>query len=46
MTQPRKALYLKRPVRIVEYHGERKWLILDWNDKYRVVSGADLTFLK
>lgn len=43
---PRYALLFQRRVRILEYLGERKWLVLDHNDQQRLVHGSQLTFIK
>lgn len=43
---PRYALLFQRRVRILEYLGGGKWLLLDQNDNKRVMNGWQLTFIK
>ena len=42
---PTEAILMGRKVRVVSYEGDGRWLVLDWNDQYRSVHGADLKFL-
>lgn len=43
---PTKAILRGKRVRVVEYAGNGRWLVLDHNDQYRVVTTRPLTFVK
>ena len=45
VSMPVEAILYERKVRVVKYEGDGRWMILDWNDQYRIVNGFDLTFL-
>lgn len=32
-------------VRVLYYEGDGYWMVVDWNDMYRIVAGKSLTFL-
>ncbi len=46
VSYPKYAMLMGHKVRIVEYNGHDRWLVVDHNDQYRVVNGFDLMYLK
>lgn len=46
MSTPKSAIFRGRGVRVVNYKGDNRWLIVDSNDHYRDVHTDDLTFTK
>lgn len=50
MSEPRTAIWkhgrISERVRILEYIGQRRWLVLDRNDGKRIIHAENLTFTK
>lgn len=46
MSIPTSAIWNSKRIRVVDYVGLDRWLILDTRDQYRVVQTGALTFTK